>query len=78
MPDDRLLFEFLPPEAAQAGLSWYTILRERENFRAAFDLFYPEKVARYDERKRKNRDTSPFNRRENWDIRKIGKYPYFP
>ncbi|MBP2673530.1 MAG: 3-methyladenine glycosylase [Deltaproteobacteria bacterium] len=46
--DDRLLFEFLTLEGAQAGLSWYTVLRKRENYRAAFDRFDPEKVARYD------------------------------
>ncbi|MBE0603518.1 MAG: DNA-3-methyladenine glycosylase I [Deltaproteobacteria bacterium] len=49
--DDRLLFEFLTLEGAQAGLSWYTVLRKRENYRAAFDRFDPDKVARYDERK---------------------------
>jgi len=49
--EDRLLFEFLTLEAAQAGLSWYTILRKRENYRAAFDDFDPAKVARYDETK---------------------------
>jgi DNA-3-methyladenine glycosylase I len=49
--DDRLLFEFLVLEGAQAGLSWYTVLRKRENYRAAFDNFDPEKVARYDEQK---------------------------
>lgn len=49
--DDRLLFEFLILEAFQAGLSWYTILKRRENFRRAFDDFEPEKVACYDERK---------------------------
>ncbi len=49
--DDRLLFEFLVLEGAQAGLSWITILRKRENYRAAFDHFDPEKVALYDERK---------------------------
>jgi DNA-3-methyladenine glycosylase I len=47
--NDRLLFEFLTLEAAQAGLSWYTVLRKRENYRIAFDHFDPEKVARYDE-----------------------------
>ena len=47
--DDRLLFEFLTLEAAQAGLSWYTVLRKRENYRVAFDRFDPEKVARFDE-----------------------------
>ncbi len=49
--EDRLLFEFLTLEGAQAGLSWYTVLRKRENYRAAFDRFDPEKVARYDGRK---------------------------
>src|SRR3569832_874880 len=49
--EDRLLFEFLILEAAQAGLSWYTVLRKRENYRSAFDRFDPGKVARYDARK---------------------------
>ncbi len=46
--DDRKLFEFLVLEAAQAGLSWITILKKRENYRKAFDSFDPEKVSRYD------------------------------
>jgi DNA-3-methyladenine glycosylase I len=45
--DDRRLFEFLILEGAQAGLSWSTILRKRENYREAFDSFDPELVARY-------------------------------
>jgi len=45
--DDRLLFEFLILEGAQAGLSWSTILKKRENYRKAFDGFRPEKIARY-------------------------------
>jgi DNA-3-methyladenine glycosylase I len=49
--DDRRLFEFLTLESAQAGLSWYTVLRKRENYRAAMDDFDPEKVARYKEGK---------------------------
>jgi DNA-3-methyladenine glycosylase I len=49
--DDRRLFEFLILEGAQAGLSWDTILRKRENYRAAFDGFDPARVARYDQRK---------------------------
>jgi len=49
--DDRVLFEFLVLEGAQAGLSWITILRKREAYRRAFDRFDPEKVARYDKRK---------------------------
>ena len=49
--DDRGLFEFLILEGAQAGLSWDTILRKRENYRVAFDNFDPAKVARYSETK---------------------------
>jgi len=49
--DDRVLFEFLILEGAQAGLSWDTILRKRDNYRAAFDGFDPVKVAHYDRRK---------------------------
>ena len=46
--DDQKLFEFLMLEGAQAGLSWITILRKRENYRAAFDGFDANRVARYD------------------------------
>jgi len=49
--DDRQLFEFLILEGAQAGLSWLTILRKRENYRAAFDDFDVARVARYDANK---------------------------
>lgn len=49
--DDRILFEFLILEGAQAGLSWETILRKRDNFRAAFDRFDPAVIARYDAEK---------------------------
>ena len=49
--DDQKIFEFLILEGMQAGLSWLTILKKRENFRAAFDNFDPEKVARYNARK---------------------------
>jgi DNA-3-methyladenine glycosylase I len=49
--DDRRLFEFLILEGAQAGLSWDTILRKRDNYRIAFDGFDAEKIARYNERK---------------------------
>jgi DNA-3-methyladenine glycosylase I len=49
--DDTRFFEFLILEGAQAGLSWETILRKRENYRAAFAGFNPNKVAKYDERK---------------------------
>jgi DNA-3-methyladenine glycosylase I len=45
--DDRVLFEFLILEGAQAGLSWETILQKRDNYRTAFDDFQPLKVARY-------------------------------
>ena len=49
--DDRVLFEFLILEGAQAGLSWNTILQKRVNYRKAFDGFDPARVARYDRRK---------------------------
>ena len=49
--DDRILFEFLILEGAQAGLSWETILKKRENYRAAFDRFDPRKIAAYDRAK---------------------------
>ena len=49
--DDRALFEFLILEGAQAGLSWETILKKRDNFRVAFDNFDPRVVAKYDQRK---------------------------
>ena len=48
---DRLWFEFLTLEGAQAGLSWETILRKRESYRAAFDSFEPSLVAAYDDAK---------------------------
>jgi DNA-3-methyladenine glycosylase I len=49
--DERVLFEFLILEGAQAGLSWDTILRKRENYRAAFDGFDPAKISKYDRRR---------------------------
>ena len=49
--DDRVLFEFLILEGAQAGLSWSTILKKRENYRAAFDGFDATRIAKYDARK---------------------------
>jgi DNA-3-methyladenine glycosylase I len=49
--DDRRLFEFLVLEGAQAGLSWLTVLRKRENYRKAFDAFDPELVANYDSKR---------------------------
>lgn len=52
--DDRMLFEFLVLEGAQAGLSWITILRKRSAYRRAFDKFDPERVARYNSRKISN------------------------
>src|SRR5450432_1612767 len=51
--DDRLLFEFLILEGAQAGLSWETILKKRQNYREAFDQFEPAVVAEYGLKKRK-------------------------
>lgn len=50
--DDAKLFEFLILEGMQAGLSWRTVLHKRENFRKAFDGFNPEKIARYDRKKK--------------------------
>lgn len=49
--DDRTLFEFLSLESAQAGLSWYTVLRKRQNYRKAFAQFDPAKVARFTDAK---------------------------
>jgi len=49
--DDKKLFEMLILEGAQAGLSWLTVLKKRENYRAAFDGFDPAKVALYDDTK---------------------------
>ncbi len=51
MHDDRLLFEFLILEGAQAGLSWITILKKRDAYRMAFDNFDAKKVARYSDKK---------------------------
>jgi DNA-3-methyladenine glycosylase I len=52
--DDRLLFEFLILEGAQAGLSWETILKKRENYRQAFDKFDPVIIAKYGQKKCKS------------------------
>ncbi len=52
--DDRLLFEMLILEGAQAGLSWSTILKKRDNYRRAFDNFDAKKISRYDARKVKS------------------------
>ena len=49
--DDRLLFEFLILEGAQAGLSWLTILKKRDNYRASFDNFDPQLIAQYQQNK---------------------------
>ena len=49
--DDNKHFEFLTLESAQAGLSWLTILRKRENYRKVFDGFYTKKVSRYNDKK---------------------------
>lgn len=57
--DDRLLFEFLILEGAQAGLSWSTILKKREGYREAFDHFDAEAIARYSDQKRNELLTNP-------------------
>ncbi len=49
--DDRLLFEFITLEGAQAGLSWMTVLKKRRNYKKAFDNFDVKKIARYNKRK---------------------------
>ncbi|MGV8059721.1 MAG: DNA-3-methyladenine glycosylase I [Smithellaceae bacterium] len=49
--DDRLIFEFLSLEAAQAGLSWYTVLKKRENYRIAFENFEPERIVKFNQTK---------------------------
>jgi DNA-3-methyladenine glycosylase I len=49
--DDRKLFEFLVLDAMQAGLSWMTVLKKRENFRTAFDNYNLQKITKYDENK---------------------------
>jgi len=49
--DDKKLFEFITLEGAQAGLSWLTVLKKRENYRRLFDGFEVEKIARYNKRK---------------------------
>ncbi|MDX1411075.1 MAG: DNA-3-methyladenine glycosylase I [Nitrospirales bacterium] len=48
--DDRLMFEFLLLEGAQAGLNWYTVVQKRENYRRAFDRFNPRKISNYGEK----------------------------
>ena len=57
--EDRKLFEFLILDGAQAGLSWITILKKRQNYRQAFDQFDPQKIARYDSRKIKQLLSNP-------------------
>src|ERR1700677_1951431 len=57
--DDRLLFEFLILEGAQAGLSWETILKKRGNYREAFDQFDPALVAKYGQKKRQSLLSNP-------------------
>ena len=49
--EDRLIFEFLSLESAQAGFSWYTVLKKRENYRVAFENFEPEKVVLFGQEK---------------------------
>ena len=57
--DDRKLFEFLILEGAQAGLSWSTVLKKRENYRQAFANFDPERVAQFDEVKQEELKQNP-------------------
>jgi DNA-3-methyladenine glycosylase I len=69
--DDRMLFEFLSLDGMQAGLSWNTILRKRENFRQAFDNFYIELVAGYNDVKIQQLLANPGIVRNNAKIRAI-------
>ena len=72
--DDRLLFEFLVLEGAQAGLSWMTILRKREAYRNAFKGFDPARVARFGEEARERRQKcprDPGDRRRAWELRPL-------
>ena len=69
--DDRLLFEMLTLEGAQAGLSWITILRKRQNYKQAFDDFDVEKVARYDEAKVQDLLTNPGIIRNKLKVRSV-------
>lgn len=57
--DDQRMFEFLVLESAQAGLSWYTVLAKRENYRRLFAGFDPERIARFDRRKIERLLTDP-------------------
>ena len=57
--DDRALYEFLILEGAQAGLSWSTILKKRQNYREAFDNFHAAKIARYDAKRVKRLLANP-------------------
>jgi DNA-3-methyladenine glycosylase I len=57
--DDNRLFEFLILEGAQAGLSWITVLRKRENYRKAFDHFRPGRIAKFDKKKFKELMLNP-------------------
>ena len=57
--DDRRLFEFLILEGAQAGLSWETVLKKRENYRLAFDQFDPQVIIEYDEKKQASLMANP-------------------
>ena len=57
--DDRTIFEFLTLEGAQAGLSWYTVLRKRGTYRKAFAEFDPVKVAQYDKKELKSLLNNP-------------------
>lgn len=86
--DARTLFEFLVLEGAQAGLSWITVLRKRERYRAVFDGFDPERIVRYDDAKKaelladpgiiRNRakiDAAILNARAWLDLRDAGTDP---
>ena len=71
--NDQRMFEFIVLEGAQAGLSWITILRKRENYRAAFDQFDPEKIARYSPARIEKLLLNPGIVRNRSEERRVGK-----
>ena len=76
--DDRALYEKLILDGFQAGLSWITILRKRENFRRAFDGFEPEKIARYTPKQGREADAGRRHRAQPHEDRGRGRSPRAP
>ena len=79
--DDDTLFEFLILETFQAGLSWITVLKKRENFRKAFDQFDYKKMAKYDQNKMDSlqQDVGIIrNKLKQSDVRSTALFPFSP